>query len=570
MVGRERRGAVAIGVLFGLVLLIAFTAFVLRQAEDAVRDEAQARVRSTAELTARLVDEQSLRFGEVVTAYASRLEILGTARRARLTPEDARLALAALDDLRRNVDGIDSAVLTDRLGRVVAVSPAGAVPPGRDLSGRDWFRGLAVAADQQQQQPYLSRAYLSTGPRRRRITVAAVRVRDPDGGTLGLLAAAERGRVQRFADAYGEARGVTLTVTDQAGTVVGRTGRASERLVSKARDPLVRRALAGSTGVAVRDVDGRPTVSGYAAVPRTGWTVVADVPSADAFGDVTRLRVTLLVGAGVVAFLLLWLVPLLVVRLGRARERLVVADRFQADLLPSELPEGVRTLYVASEKRMLLGGDFLDAVRTPDGGLALLIGDVCGHGPRAAALGARLRAGWRVLAGAGRPVERLDLLDAFVESERFDDDLYATVLAVHVDAGGTVLRCALAGHPPLLVAGEGGDVAVLDDVRGPALGFGIDGPWAVAERTIAPGWTLVLYTDGLIEARLAEGGRLEVAGLRTLVTEALRSGGPDELVRRTQALADHGLDDDLALLVVSGLTVVAGGADLEVRDHTRG
>ncbi|MGI8623862.1 MAG: hypothetical protein ACR2NB_10375 [Solirubrobacteraceae bacterium] len=66
--GTARRRAIGAWVGLGLVLLLAFTAFVLRMAESAVRSEAEDRVRTTAELTARLAGEQSLRFGEVVQA----------------------------------------------------------------------------------------------------------------------------------------------------------------------------------------------------------------------------------------------------------------------------------------------------------------------------------------------------------------------------------------------------------------------------------------------------------------------------------------------------------------------
>lgn len=545
-----RRRVVGASSLAGLLLLLAFTFFVLQLAERAVRSEAEERVRATAELTARLAGEQGLRFAEVAGAYAQRLRTLPAPVRARLPAVDLARAQGTLDALRSSVRGVDAATLTDRLGRVVAASPAARA--GTDLSGSDWFRGLGPRAGS-----YLSRADLRGGAP---ATTLAVPVVDASGRRTGVLTTTAVDRFQDLADAAGD--DVALTLTDQAGTVVGRTRRPPRGLVTLRMDPLVRSALAGRSGVEVRDVDGRPTVSGYAAVRGTGWTVRADVPAAQAFEDVTRLRVTLLVGAFVAASLLLWLLPLLFLRLGRARERIVVSERFQADLLPSDLPAGVVTHYVASEKRMLLGGDFLDAIRTPDGGLAVLVGDVCGHGPRAAALAARLRASWRTLATAGAPLERLDVLDSVVVSERPDEDLFATVVVAHVDAAGTTLRWALAGHPPLLLD-AGGRVQVLDaEGRGPALGLvsGVD--WPVATFALPPRWTLVLYTDGLVEARGQAGGeRLEVSGLQAMV-EAARDAGrvsPAALVRSVAELAHaggRGLDDDLAILVVDSATAV--------------
>ena len=546
--GTGRRRALGAWIGLGLVLLLAFTAFVLRLAESAVRSEAEDRVRTTAELTARLAGEQSLRFGEVAQAYAQRLRSVPAPERARLPVADRARVRRALAALREETQGVDAVAFTDALGRVVATAPADRPAVGTDLSGRDWYAGLGPGAG-----PYLSRADIPPGGRGPATTLA-VPVIGPKRRRTGVLSATAINRFQGLTDATGD--DIVLTLTDQAGTVVGRTDRPPARLVSRAGDPLTAAALRGGTGVRVRDVDGRPTVSGYAPVPGTGWTVVADVPATRAFEDVTRLRVTLLIGAAVVAFLLLWLVPLLALRLGRARERIVVSERFQADLLPGDLPEGVAIHYVASEKRMLLGGDFLDAVRTPDGGLALLVGDVCGHGPRAAALAARLRASWRTLATAGTPLERLDVLDRILVSERPDEDLFATVVVAHVDAAGETLRWALAGHPPALLDVDG-RVEVLDDAgRGPALGLVSGIPWPVAERELPSRWTLVLFSDGLIEARGQAGGeRLELLGLQALV-EAARGAdrvAPEALLGSVARLAgaDGGnLADDVALVVV--------------------
>jgi hypothetical protein len=369
-----------------------------------------------------------------------------------------------------------------------------------------------------------------------------------------MVVAADRGRTQRFADAYGHQVGADVVITDQAGTVVGSTDHADERLVSRARDPLVRAALDGDSGVEVRTLDGRRTVSGYAPVPAAGWTVTADVPADQAFADVPRLRTTLLLGAAVVAFVLVCVIPLLVGRLGRARDALVISEAFQRDLLPSTLPAGVRSHYVASERRMLLGGDFLDAVRTPDGGLAVCIGDVCGHGPHAAALGATLRAAWRTLALAGRPVDRLELLDRLVEGERPDGDLFATMACAVVPPSGDRLQYALAGHPPPLLVTDG-QATPLEAARGPALGLGARAPFPTGEHRLGSTWTLALYTDGLIEARTQESGpRLGLDGLVAIVGELTHEGtlDGDGLVARVAAIASRGagLEDDLALLLV--------------------
>jgi hypothetical protein len=548
----RRRGLAAV-VASGLALLIAFIVFALQLAENAVRREAEGRVRTTAELSARLVGEQSLRFGEVVSAYGTRLTDLPAPVRARVPAADRPRLTATLRDLQQEVVGISSAAFTDRLGRLVASFPTSTLPPGSDLSGRDWYRGV------QQRSPYLSRAYLRSTGNPRKVTVEAVRVYDRNGRWLGVLIATEARRTQDFTDAYGSEVGATVTVTDQAGVVVGSTGDNAERLVSRARDPLVAQALRGRSGVRLGNVDGRRTVSGYAPVRGTGWTVVAEVPASQAFADVPRLRITLLLGAGVVAFLLFWIVPLLAGRLSRARDALGVSEAFQRDLLPSQMPPGVQSLYRASERRMLLGGDFIDAVHTPDGGLAVLVGDVCGHGPRAAALGASLRAGWRTLASAGVGIDRLDLLDLLVEGERRDEDLFATVVCASISPDGQTLRYAIAGHPPPLLLLPCG-VEPLVGPRGAALGLGATGRRPTGECELPPGWALALYTDGLIEARPdPDSDRLGVEGLITWATDPDGTANPGRLVQAVTRLADksaEGLEDDLALVVVDATAIV--------------
>ena len=97
--------------------------------------------------------------------------------------------------------------------------------------------------------------------------------------------------------------------------------------------------------------------------------------------------------------------------------------RLEAGLLamPSIRQSSFRviTRYEAGEARLLLGGDFYDAVDLPDGTLAVMVGDVSGHGPDAAALGANLRAGWRALTLAGSPADAtVRALGEVVDRER--------------------------------------------------------------------------------------------------------------------------------------------------------
>lgn len=548
--GRSRVLGAAIAA--GLVILVLFTVFVLRLTENAVRREATGRVGTTAELSARLVREQALRIGEVVGSYGSRLATLTPPRDAHLPTADRRRLQLTLQALRTEVDGIASASFADPQGRLVAASPAPALPIGTDLSGRDWYQGV------KRRSPYLSRAFISAAKAHRKVTVTAVRVYGTRHRLLGILLASETDRTQRFTDAFGREFHANVTVTDQDGVIVGTTGGAANRLVSLAQDPLVGKALKGRKGTSVGDVDGDRTVTGYAPVMGVGWTVTAAVPASEAYADIPRLRVALLAAAGVIAFLLLWLVPTVAGRLSRARDALGVQEAFQRDLLPSQLPHGVQSVYRASERRMLLGGDFIDAVATPQGGVALLVGDVCGHGPRAAALGASLRAGWRTLATAGVGTTRLDLLDLLVEGERRDEDLFVTVACAEISPDGRHLTYALAGHPPPLLLTPDG-ITALEGPRGAALGLGASVPWPTGECALPDGWALALYTDGLIEARETEHGpRLGVPGLIGWATDPAGRPSAERLLRAARDLADRegrALEDDLALVLVDASVV---------------
>ncbi len=136
-------------------------------------------------------------------------------------------------------------------------------------------------------------------------------------------------------------------------------------------------------------------------------------------------------------------------------EQLAAAEsvRLERGLLPSPLlagsPVRARSFYRAGRARSIIGGDFFDAVLGPTGTVHAIVGDVCGHGPDEAALGALLRVSWRalVLAGVDEP-QLLPKLQQVLVSERHDEILFTTVctVAIRLDAPSEVL-VRLAGHP---------------------------------------------------------------------------------------------------------------------------
>jgi serine phosphatase RsbU (regulator of sigma subunit) len=236
--------------------------------------------------------------------------------------------------------------------------------------------------------------------------------------------------------------------------------------------------------------------------------------------------------------------------------------RLERGLLPSPLLTDSR-LSVAARclpggQHHLLGGDFYDVVESSDGWVHALIGDVCGRGPAEAALGVCLRVAWRTLVLAGRPAEEiLSTLSELLEHERQDDTMFATLCmaSVHPDRTSGWLR--MAGHlPPLLISR--GAVAELPTRPAAPLGLSEVRDWPGIPIRLDGSWSILLYTDGLIEGRIGKGAeRLGTEGLMDLITDALNGPGKsreellDRVIDRVRELNGGDLDDDLAVLALS-------------------
>jgi PAS domain S-box-containing protein len=246
-----------------------------------------------------------------------------------------------------------------------------------------------------------------------------------------------------------------------------------------------------------------------------------------------------------------------------AQAQAELSRRLQSGLLPSlSLPDPaleLRTRYRPGHERALLGADFFDALPLADGTVALLIGDVAGHGPAEAAVGVALRSAWRALVlTAHGPGELLDGLDQVLTTSRQSEELFATVCCCWVAPGRDQITVALAGHPPPLLA-VGVRVAEVEAPAGPALGI-LDGGGRWEAGVLAPGedWTLLCYTDGLVEGR-REPGSVERFGAEALVEAAARllagRTGLDAVLDRLleEVLEANGgdLSDDVAILCLS-------------------
>ncbi|GAA1313061.1 fused response regulator/phosphatase [Saccharothrix xinjiangensis] len=249
-------------------------------------------------------------------------------------------------------------------------------------------------------------------------------------------------------------------------------------------------------------------------------------------------------------------------------EQLLAAEktRLERGLLPSfilhdDAPD-VRFRYRPGGSRMLLGGDFFDAVSRPDGTLQVIIGDVCGHGPDEAALGVFLRIAWRALVLADQEPSRvLRTLHEILEHERHQPGLFTTACMVTISPDRRWARIYLAGHPePMLMVGDR-VVELPRDRAGLPLGVLPGSTWSGLDVPLPRDWSMLLYTDGLVEGRVVgDPERLGSERLIELIGEA--TGGDisrvddpdvllDTLISRVKELNGGELDDDMAVMLIS-------------------
>jgi serine phosphatase RsbU (regulator of sigma subunit) len=252
-------------------------------------------------------------------------------------------------------------------------------------------------------------------------------------------------------------------------------------------------------------------------------------------------------------------------KLAEGRLRAQENRRLERGLLPTPLLDGSSLRFAAryrpGRSRALLGGDFYDTVRTPDGTVHAMIGDVCGHGPDEAALGVELRIAWRALTLAGLcGDELLNTLQQVLEHERGDDEIFATLCTVDIAPDGRRAGLCLAGHPSPLVARPGHPPRLLPyDNNGPALGLLPGARWPRTQVELGAEWSLMLYTDGLIEGRVGAGReRLGQDGMVEMVGRQLAQGlrGEELLqaaVNEVRELNGGELTDDVAVVLLDRL-----------------
>jgi len=234
------------------------------------------------------------------------------------------------------------------------------------------------------------------------------------------------------------------------------------------------------------------------------------------------------------------------------RDRGTVAV-LQEALLPAALPvlprAGIAARYLVAWDEHAAGGDWFDAIPLADGSVALVVGDVVGHGVAAAAAMGQLRAVLTELLAAeadlGQVLERADAFAARTPALRA-----ATLALAVLDPAGGTLRYTTCGHPPPLVIGVDAAASYLEGTGTGPLGTG--SPPVLATSVLAPGELILLYTDGLIERpdrTIAEG----MAELAVAAAGAAAAGAEGVCQGTVELLTRIGRADDITALAAQRL-----------------
>lgn len=256
----------------------------------------------------------------------------------------------------------------------------------------------------------------------------------------------------------------------------------------------------------------------------------------------------------------------------RAQHEHDLAETLQRSLLPDRLPDvpgiALAARYVPATTDVQIGGDWYDVVQLPDGLLGLAVGDVAGHGLRAAATMVQVRMALRayalqdpsppaVMRGVHQLVARLPVPEM------------VTLVYLVFDLASGELRWTNAGHPPALVLHDG-EASFLSGGLAPPVGVTPDSSFTESKTILPRGATLLLYTDGLVERR----GVSLLDGIERLCQEACASPVEDGLEPLCDRLLQTFLDeehvrDDVAILAMRLQPTVEGRLDVRLPAQAR-
>jgi sigma-B regulation protein RsbU (phosphoserine phosphatase) len=239
------------------------------------------------------------------------------------------------------------------------------------------------------------------------------------------------------------------------------------------------------------------------------------------------------------------------------QRELQVARQIQTSLLPMARPpfpgRDEFSLDAQNEAAKFMAGDFFDFWFIDEQRLALVMADVSGKGVPAAMFMAVARTSIRNFSQPDRsPGETLAVVNRAIAGQN-EEQMFVTVFLAHYHVGTGELVYANAGHNPPVIVRSGGEAEMLGPSTGPVIGVWDDATFADAPGRLKPGDLLLLYTDGVTEARAADGRMLGEVGLKQTLTR-LRDRPVEEICRTIIAEVDefrrHEQQDDVTLLAL--------------------
>jgi len=239
----------------------------------------------------------------------------------------------------------------------------------------------------------------------------------------------------------------------------------------------------------------------------------------------------------------------------RTLEReLEMAAEVQRNLLPRDVPsmDGIE-VAVRSQPAGIVGGDYFDFVHSPDGTYTFVVGDVMGKGLPASMLMSSLQASLRILCPEHDDLAELAKRLNTLFRHNLSLIRFITLILVRVDPKEGVICYLNAGHNPALLWSIAHDTGTWLAPTGPAIGLVKDPEFRVERLPIETGDTLLMYTDGLVEARDSKGDEFGtsrlvefVAGNQNLTAERFISDLRDAAVRHA-GVRPH---DDITLMAL--------------------
>jgi serine phosphatase RsbU (regulator of sigma subunit) len=231
------------------------------------------------------------------------------------------------------------------------------------------------------------------------------------------------------------------------------------------------------------------------------------------------------------------------------RQDMAMARRVQQRLLPDLTPPPGLTVAASFHPAQAVGGDIYDLFRLPDGRRLVAIADVSGHGLAAALLSVVVQQGIRCLAQPDPTAVLAGVNHLLWEAS--PEEMFATAACVVIDPQDGSAAAAVAGHPPPLYWDHARGSLVPVGGHGPVLGLEPEWRGPTKRWRLAPGDALILYTDGVLDAKWNERERLGEARLAELLSRTAPAGARDWVDRLWSALEGClALPDDVTIVAI--------------------